>query len=108
MLQRVSTGLSSSFGQRSRSRGCVIVRRSIKLGVSARDASSKYRARPRMIHSELGRDRPNLTMRAVKREILANRSALNRELGNLIHITILLDDPTHGMCLIRQRGTRLP
>ncbi len=42
------------------------------------------------------------------REFLAKRSALNREVGNLIHITILLDDPTHGMCLIRQRGTRLP
>jgi hypothetical protein len=108
MLQRVSTGLSSSFGQRSRSRGCVIVRRSIKLGVSARDARSEYRARPQMTHSELGRDRPNLTVRAVMREFLAKRSALNREVGNLIHITILLDDPTHGMCLIRQRGTRLP
>jgi hypothetical protein len=60
-----------------------------------------------MIHSELGRDRPNLTVRAIMREILAKRSALNREVGNLIHITILLDDPIHGMCLIRQRSTRL-
>ena len=55
----------------------------------------------------MGRDRPNLTVKTVVREILAQRSALNRDVENLIRTTILLNDSTHGMCLIRQRGTRL-